>query len=100
MIQNQFKAKNTAILGVSRDTLVSHEKFKTKCALPFPLISDVKSELCHHFGVIGEKTLFGKKIFDAIVRSTFLINPEGKVIHSWRKVSVKNHAQEVLDAIP
>jgi len=99
-LESQFKAKNTIILGVSRDTVASHEKFKTKCELPFPLISDVNSELCQYFGVIGEKTLFGKKIFDAIVRSTFLINPEGKVVHSWRKVSVKNHAQEVLDAIP
>lgn len=99
-LQPKFAAKNTEIIGVSRDTLKSHEKFKTKCELPFPLISDEKSELCRYFGVIGEKKLFGKKLFDGLIRSTFLINPQGKVIHSWRKVSIKNHAQEVLDSIP
>jgi peroxiredoxin Q/BCP len=98
-LQAEFTAKNAVILGVSRDKLTSHEKFKTRCELPFQLISDETSALCNYFGVIGEKTLFGKKIFDAIVRSTFLINPEGKIIQSWRKVSIKNHAQEVLDSI-
>ncbi|MBX9586980.1 MAG: peroxiredoxin [Gammaproteobacteria bacterium] len=99
-LHNEFAAKNAEIIGVSRDTIKSHEKFKTRCELPFPLIADEKSELCHYFGVIGEKTLFGKKLFDGLIRSTFLINPEGKIIQSWRKVSIKNHAQEVLDSIP
>jgi peroxiredoxin Q/BCP len=96
----EFRAKNAVIIGVSRDTLKSHAKFQEKCSLPFPLVSDENSALSKAFGVIGEKTLFGKKIFEALIRSTFLINPEGKVIHEWRKVSVKNHAQEVLEKIP
>lgn len=99
-LHRKFVAKNAEIIGASRDTLKSHEKFKTRCELPFPLISDEKSELCRYFGVIGEKTLFGKKLFDGLIRSTFLINPQGKIIQSWRKVSIKNHAQEVLDSIP
>lgn len=99
-LQKKFTQKNAVIIGVSRDTLNSHAKFKTKCALPFSLISDENSELSNYFGVIGEKTLFGKKIFDAIIRSTFLINPQGKIIQEWRKVSIKNHAEEVLDSIP
>lgn len=99
-LDKKFDEKNAVIIGVSRDTLKSHEKFKTKCELPFPLISDEHSELCRYFGVIGEKTLFGKKLFDGLIRSTFLINPEGKIIQAWRKVSIKNHAQEVLDSIP
>ena len=96
----EFSAKNAVIIGVSRDTLASHDRFKNKCSLPFTLVSDADSALSHYFGVIGEKTLFGKKLFDAIIRSTFLIDPKGKIIHEWRKVSIKNHAQEVLDKIP
>jgi peroxiredoxin Q/BCP len=99
-LHEKFSAKNSVIIGVSRDTLTSHEKFKNKCGLPFQLISDENSTLCRYFGVIGEKKLFGKKLFDALIRSTFLINPEGKIIQAWRKVSIKNHAQEVLNAIP
>ena len=99
-LHEKFTAKNSVIIGVSRDTLTSHEKFKNKCGLPFQLISDENSALCRYFGVIGEKKLFGKKLFDAVIRSTFLINPEGKIIQAWRKVSIKNHAQEVLNAIP
>ena len=99
-LHGEFIARNAMIIGVSRDSLASHAKFKIKCSLPFALVSDADSVLSNYFGVIGDKTLFGKKIFDAIIRSTFLINPEGKIIHEWRKVSVKNHAQEVLSKIP
>ena len=99
-LEPEFKQKNALIIGVSRDKLTSHERFKSNCELPFELISDENSALCQYFNVIGEKTMFGKKIFDAIIRSTFLINPDGKIIQEWRKVSVKNHAQEVLAAIP
>lgn len=99
-LEEAFRAKNAIIIGVSRDKLTSHEKFKTKCDLPFELISDEDSALCQHFKVIGEKTMFGKKILDAIIRSTFLIDTTGKIIQEWRKVSIKNHAEAVLAAIP
>jgi len=63
--------------------------------MPFELISDTDSKLCKHFEVIGDKSFFGK-IINGIIRSTFLIDPKGKVIHEWRKVKVKGHAEDVL----
>jgi peroxiredoxin Q/BCP len=94
----KFRRQNTLILGVSRDSLASHEKFREKQQFPFDLISDPDEALCQHFDVIHEKTLYGRK-FMGIVRSSFLIDAEGKLRHQWRKVTVKGHADAVLEAV-
>lgn len=95
----KFKAKNTVILGVSKDSLKSHQNFKLKHCLSFELIRDTdQSRLCELFGVWKEKSMYGKKYF-GIERSTFLINPERKLIQEWRKVSVTGHVEAVWGAI-
>lgn len=94
----RFKRQNTVILGVSRDSLASHEKFRDKQKFPFDLISDPDEALCKHFDVIHEKTLYGRK-FMGVVRSTFLIDSDGKLRSEWRKVKVKGHVAEVLEAV-
>jgi len=94
----KFRRQNTVILGVSRDSLASHEKFKAKQGFKFELLSDPDEKLCKQFDVIHEKTLYGRK-FMGVVRSTFLIDAGGELRAEWRKVKVKGHAQEVLDAI-
>lgn len=94
----RFKRQKTIILGVSRDSLASHEKFRAKQNFPFDLISDPDEALCKHFDVIHEKTLYGRK-FMGIERSTFLIDAAGKLRAEWRKVKVKGHAEAVLDAV-
>jgi peroxiredoxin Q/BCP len=94
----KFRRQKTVILGVSRDSLASHEKFRDKQGFPFDLISDPDEALCKHFDVIHEKTLYGRK-FMGVVRSTFLIDAAGKLRSEWRKIKVKGHAAEVLDAV-
>jgi peroxiredoxin Q/BCP len=94
----KFKRQNCIILGVSRDTLKTHENFKTKHKFPFDLISDTEEELCKLFDVIKLKNLYGKKHL-GIERSTFLINDKGVLKQEWRKVKVKGHVDEVLTAV-
>ena len=94
----KFRRQKSVILGVSRDSLASHEKFKAKYQFPFELLSDPDEKLCRQFDVIREKTLYGRK-FMGVERSTFLIDDKGKLRQEWRKVKVKGHAQEVLDAV-
>jgi peroxiredoxin Q/BCP len=94
----QFQRHNTVILGVSRDSIASHEKFREKQGFPFDLISDPDEKLCKQFDVIHEKSLYGKK-FMGVVRSTFLIDADGKLRGEWRKVKVNGHAEEVLAAV-
>tara|TARA_R110000782_G_scaffold58236_3_gene121853 strand:- start:798 stop:1268 length:471 start_codon:yes stop_codon:yes gene_type:complete len=94
----KFKRQKTVILGVSRDSLASHEKFKAKQQFPFDLISDPDERVCRQFDVIQEKSLYGRK-FMGVERSTFLIDADGKLRQEWRKVKVKGHAAEVLDAV-
>ena len=94
----KFKRQSAVILGVSRDSLASHEKFKAKQKFPFELLSDPDELLCRKFDVIKEKTLYGRK-FMGIERSTFLIDERGKLRQEWRKVKVKGHAAEVLEAV-
>ena len=96
-LHSKFKRANTVILGVSRDSVASHEKFKEKQGFPFDLLSDPDERLCKQFDVIHEKSLYGRK-FMGVVRSTFLIDAEGKLRQEWRKVKVKGHAEEVLEA--
>ena len=97
-LHSKFKRAKTVILGVSRDSIASHEKFKEKQSFPFDLLSDPDEGLCKQFDVIHEKSLYGRK-FMGIVRSTFLIDTEGKLRQEWRKVKVKGHAEEVLEAV-
>ncbi len=93
-----FKKANAVVLGVSRDTLASHEKFKTKESIAFALIADPDEIWCKAFDVIHEKTLYGRK-FIGVVRSTFLIGPDGRLLHEWRNVKVAGHADVVLEAV-
>ena len=92
-----FKKADTVILGVSRDSLQSHENFKAKQNFPFELLSDVNEKLCKQFDVIKEKNMYGKK-YMGVERSTFLIDKNGKLVQEWRKVRVKGHVEEVLAA--
>lgn len=94
----KFKRANTVILGVSRDSLASHDKFRAKFDFPFDLISDPDEKLCKQFDVIKEKNMYGRKVL-GIERSTFLIDADGKLRGEWRKVKVKGHADEVLAAV-
>lgn len=92
-----FRKAGAEIVGVSRDSIASHEKFKAKEALPFALLSDEEEEVCQLFEVIREKSLYGRK-FLGIERSTFLIDSKGVLRREWRKVKVPGHAEEVLEA--
>jgi len=94
----EFQANNCAILGVSRDTVRVHENFRAKHLFPFELLSDADEMLCNAYGVIREKKLYGRT-YMGIVRSTFLISPEGKLLAAWDKVRVKEHARDVLDTL-
>ena len=94
----QFDALNTAIVGVSRDSVKMHEGFKCKQEFPFDLLSDTDETLSQMFDVIKMKNMYGKQV-RGIERSTFLIDENGVLIHEWRKVSVKNHIQDVLQRL-
>ena len=94
----KFKRQNTVILGVSRDSLTSHAKFKDKQNFPFELLSDSEEKLCRLFDVIKEKNMYGKKVM-GIERSTFLIDAAGVLRAEWRKVKVAGHVDEVLAAV-
>jgi len=94
----RFRRRKTVVYGVSRDSIASHEKFRGKQGFPFDLISDPDEKLCKAFDVIHEKSLYGRK-FMGVVRSTFLIDADGKLRKEWRKVKVKGHAEEVLEAV-
>ena len=94
----KFRRASTVILGVSRDSLKSHENFKNKQAFPFDLLSDVEEKLCQQFDVIKEKNMYGKKVM-GIERSTFLIDKKGLLQQEWRKVKVDGHVAEVLSAV-
>ena len=96
-LHSRFKRAKTVIFGVSRDSIASHEKFKDKQGFTFELLSDPDEKLCRQFDVIHEKTLYGRK-FMGVVRSTFLIDADGKLRQEWRKVKVAGHAEEVLEA--
>jgi peroxiredoxin Q/BCP len=94
----KFKRKNTVVLGISRDTVASHEKFREKFNFPFDLLSDTDETACKLYDVIKEKNMYGRKLM-GIVRSTFLIDATGKLRREWLKVKVKGHVDEVLEAV-
>ena len=93
-----FGSQNTIIVGVSRDSIKSHDKFICKYNFPFELIADEDETVCQLFDVIKEKNMYGRK-YMGIERSTFLIDSNGTLINEWRKVKVKGHVEEVLDAV-
>jgi peroxiredoxin Q/BCP len=93
-----FVAANTTILGVSRDSMRSHEGFKSKLGLPFGLISDPDEALCLQFGVMKNKMMYGKQV-RGIERSTFIIDGDGKIVKEWRGVKVPDHVDEVLEFV-
>ena len=93
-----FQALNSVVLGVSRDDLKSHNKFKDKYNLKFNLGSDLEGATCSKYDVWVEKSMFGKK-YMGVNRATFLIDTQGKIAHIWPKVSVEGHAREVLDKV-
>jgi thioredoxin-dependent peroxiredoxin len=97
-LYKQFERKKARIVGVSRDSVESHQKFKKKYSIPFALLADTDSKLCDAFGVIVEKTMYGKKRM-GIARSTFLIDKDGTIVKAWPKVSVGEHAEEVLSSL-
>lgn len=92
-----FSAADAVVIGVSADTAGSHQKFKEKNGLNFPLVADTEKKLIEDFGVWVEKSMYGKKYF-GIERATFLIDGHGVIRQVWRKVKVPGHAQAVLDA--
>lgn len=94
----KFRAHNTYVLGVSRDSIASHEKFRDKQEFPFDLLADEDEKLCMLFDVIKQKNMYGRKML-GIERSTFLIDESGILRKEWRKVKVKGHVDEVLEAV-
>ncbi|WP_299933177.1 peroxiredoxin [uncultured Pelagimonas sp.] len=94
----EYQALNCSVFGISKDSMESHEKFISKKALAVPLLSDEHSTACEDFGVWVEKKMYGK-VFMGIQRATFLIDGDGQIVREWRKVKVKEHAAEVLQAV-
>jgi len=94
----KFAKLNAVVVGVSRDSLKSHEGFKSKMKFPFELVSDPDEKLCGQFGVIKMKNMYGRQV-RGIERSTFVIDTDGKLAREWRGVKVPGHAQEVLEFV-
>jgi peroxiredoxin Q/BCP len=95
---NEFKKMNTEIVGVSRDSIKSHENFKAKFEFPFELLSDGEELACQLFNVIKMKKMYGKEV-RGIERSTFVIDENGELVNEWRGVKVDGHIEEVLDFV-
>lgn len=93
-----FQEAGAEIVGVSRDSVASHEKFKAKYEFPFELISDADEKLCAIFNVMREKNMYGRKVM-GVERSTFLIDDNGVLREEWRKVKVPGHVEQVLEAV-
>jgi peroxiredoxin Q/BCP len=97
-LYKQFAKTGAVIVGVSRDSLKSHESFKTKMEFPFELVSDADEKLCTEFDVIKMKNMYGRKV-RGIERSTFVIDAKGMLVREWRKVKVPGHAEDVLAVV-
>ena len=97
-LHDEFAAANAVILGVSRESIRSHDNFRAKHDFPFDLLSDPDETLCNAYGVMKEKSMYGRK-YMGIERSTFLIDEQGVLQREWRKVKVKGHVEEVLEAV-
>jgi peroxiredoxin Q/BCP len=96
--KGDFDKLNTVLVGISKDSIKTHEKFIIKNDLKIPLLSDSENEICEAFGVWTEKSMYGKTYL-GIERSTFLIDGFGNVVKEWRKVKIKDHVADVLSAI-
>lgn len=94
----KFKKLNATVLGVSRDSVKSHDNFCAKQGFKFPLVSDADEALCKAFDVIHEKNMYGRKVL-GVVRSTFLVSPDSRIAQEWRGIKVAGHAEAVLDAL-
>jgi peroxiredoxin Q/BCP len=97
-LHDQFLGAGTEIYGVSRDSMRSHEGFKSKLGLPFELISDPEESVCLQFGVMKMKNMYGKQV-RGVERSTFVIDADGRLVKEWRGVKVPDHADEVLEFV-
>lgn len=97
-LYEQFKALNCEIVGISRDSIKSHENFREKLGLPFDLLSDSNETICNRFEVMKLKNMYGKQV-RGIERTTFIIDEQGKLIKEWRGVKVPGHVDEVLSFI-
>ena len=95
---NDFVKAGALVLGVSRDNMKSHDDFKAKLELPFELIADTEEKMCHMFGVVKNKIMYGKKV-KGIERSTFLVGPDGTLKQEWRGLKVPGHVEEDLQAV-
>jgi len=98
-LAEQFAERNAIVIGVSRDTVAKHDKFRAKHDLAVELASDETGEVCEAYGVWVEKNMYGKT-YMGIQRATFLIDPKGEIAATWPKVKVKGHAEDVLAKIP
>lgn len=93
-----FRRINAVVLGVSKDSVASHQKFKARYKIPFLLLSDPDGRVCEKYGVLKEKNMYGKK-YMGIERSTFVVDEAGKVVHAYRRVKVDGHVTAVLEAL-
>jgi len=96
--KTKFSKKGVTVLGISRDTVAMHGKFAEKCDLGFPLLSDPEGKVTKAWGAWGEKTMYGKKT-EGVIRSTFIVGPDGKIRKAWRGVRVAGHVDAVLEAL-
>ena len=94
----EFVKAGAVVFGVSRDNMASHDRFKQSLELPFELIADTEEKLCHMFGVVKNKIMYGKKV-KGIERSTFLIDATGMLVGEWRGLKVAGHVEEVLKEV-
>ena len=94
----EFRKLDASVLGVSRDSVKSHDNFCAKQGFAFPLVSDADEALCQAFDVIHEKNMYGRKVL-GVVRSTFLISPDSRIVQEWRALKVAGHAEAVLEAL-
>jgi peroxiredoxin Q/BCP len=97
-LHGEFAKLKVGVFGVSRDSLKSHESFKSKMSFPFELLSDPEEKACAIFGVMKMKNMYGRQV-RGIERSTFVVDREGRIVKEWRGVKVPGHAQEVLDYV-
>ena len=97
-LYDEFKQAACEVVGISRDSIKSHENFKARFSLPFALLADTEEKVCEQFGVIKLKNLYGKQV-RGIERSTFVLDPHGSLCREWRGIKADGHAQEVLQFI-
>ena len=98
MAQEEFEKENTVVFGISPDSCESHSKFIFKKDLTVTLLSDPEKKVIESYGALGKKKMFGRE-FTGVIRSTFLVAPDGKIVHKWPKVRVKGHVNEVLETL-